>query len=242
MSYATAISSDGLLSQTNKQRVKYKQPSFKINFQLGQAAQHKAEDMVKRDYWAHITPDGKAPWSFIEASGYSYKKAGENLAYGFNNSNSAVYGWMNSSTHRANILDRDFSEVGFGIANSADFVNSGPETVVVAFYGTPGKRVLNSSKSDKAINTTHLLSSEPASQKVPKVALFAQGSAPWAASAIGLIVGACLATLFIKHAVALRKTIKKGEKFVVHHPLLDVMFVAMIIFGIMLTRSAGLVR
>ena len=241
LSYSTAVSGDGLLTQTNSQRQRSKKPALRINFKLAQAAQDKAQDMVRRNYWSHITPDGKAPWIFIDNTGYVYKKAGENLAYGFNSSSDTVYGWMNSFPHRENILDKDYSEVGFGIANSSDFIDQGPETVVVAMYGSPGEGAITKS-NQRVVNSANILINEPASEKVPKIALFARGNAPWAASAIGVIIGICLSILFVKHGLAIRRTMKRSEKFVLHHPLLDVIFVVVICVGIILTRSSGLIK
>jgi uncharacterized protein YkwD len=137
LAYATEMSRQSLLSSTNSQRSNYGKSQLTISEQLNSAAQAKANDMVSRNYWSHNTPDGKEPWVFINSSGYSYFKAGENLAYGFSTSDTTVNGWMNSPSHKENLLDTDFSEVGFGYANSSDFNNSGQETVVVAMYGKP---------------------------------------------------------------------------------------------------------
>lgn len=131
------FSSSRLLEDTNAQRASGSESALTINAQLTAAAQSKADDMVARDYWAHNTPDGKTPWSFIEAAGYSYQRAGENLAYGFDNADDTVTGWMNSAEHRANILNADYSEVGFGVASSDNYQGKGPEIVVVAEYGQP---------------------------------------------------------------------------------------------------------
>lgn len=137
LAYATNTSVNGLLAATNSQRSANGQASLALNQQLINAAQAKANDMVARNYWSHNTPDGQEPWVFVDAVGYKYLKAGENLAYGFSDSNATVTGWMNSPSHKANMLDSAFTEVGFGFANSADYNNSGPETVVVAMYGKP---------------------------------------------------------------------------------------------------------
>jgi len=137
LAYATEMSRSGLLSATNVQRNSNGQASLTINDKLNAAAQAKANDMVARNYWSHNTPDGQEPWVFFDAQGYIYTKAGENLAYGFDNSNATIIGWMNSPTHKANLLDSAFTEVGFGFANSSDFVSSGEETIVVAEYGRP---------------------------------------------------------------------------------------------------------
>ncbi len=138
LAYATEMSSGGLLSSTNSQRAQNGGLSaLTLNSKLSSAAQSKANDMVARNYWSHTTPDGKEPWTFVEAAGYAYQKAGENLAYGFSTTSETVIGWMNSPSHRANILDTSYKEVGFGFANSASFVGTGEETIVVAMYGNP---------------------------------------------------------------------------------------------------------
>jgi uncharacterized protein YkwD len=137
LAYATEMSRGGLLSGTNSQRASNGKAALTLNTQLNSAAQAKANDMVTRDYWSHNTPDGNPPWVFIDAQGYNYQKAGENLAYGFNTSSDTIVGWMNSPSHKANLLDSTFTEVGFGFANSPNYVNTGEETVVVAMYAKP---------------------------------------------------------------------------------------------------------
>jgi uncharacterized protein YkwD len=137
LAYATSMSVSDLLAQTNTQRAANGSPALQLNSKLVSAAQAKANDMVARNYWSHNTPDGQEPWVFFQNAGYAYKKAGENLAYGFDTSAYVINGWMNSPPHRANMLDADFQEVGFGFANSSNYVSSGPETVVVAEYGQP---------------------------------------------------------------------------------------------------------
>lgn len=137
LAYATNVSPAGLLTATNTQRINNGAGALSANSLLTSAAQAKANDMVARNYWAHVTPDGKQPWWFITNAGYSYISAGENLAYGFLNSNDTVTGWMNSPSHKANLLSTNFSEAGFGIANSENFNNAGQQTIVVAMYGSP---------------------------------------------------------------------------------------------------------
>jgi hypothetical protein len=135
--YATSMSISELLSQTNIERANNGKAPLSNNAQLNQAAQAKANDMVARNYWSHNTPDGQAPWVFFDNAGYKYQKAGENLAYGFTTSDSTIAGWMNSPPHKENLLDSSYQDVGFGFANSDNFQDSGPETIVVAEYGQP---------------------------------------------------------------------------------------------------------
>ena len=135
LSYATSMSSGELLTQTNAQRAQNGVSDLSLNSQLSAAAQAKANDMVARNYWAHTTPTGEEPWYFMSQAGYQYKTAGENLAYGFDNSADTVTGWMNSPPHRENLLKSSFLDVGFGYANSPDYVSTGQQTIVVAMYG-----------------------------------------------------------------------------------------------------------
>jgi hypothetical protein len=137
LAYATDMSVGGLLSATNSQRIASGVGSLALSGQLNSAAQAKANDMVARNYWSHTTPDGQEPWVFMDNAGYQYTKAGENLAYGFATSGDAVNGWVNSPSHKANMLDGAFSNVGFGFANGPNYNGDGEQTVVVAMYGTP---------------------------------------------------------------------------------------------------------
>jgi hypothetical protein len=139
LSYSTSMSIGGLLNDTNAQRVSNGVSALSLNDKLDAAAQAKADDMAARNYWSHYTPEGNPPWVFVTAQGYSYQKLGENLAAGFSDEQSTINGWMASPPHRENLLDSDFSDVGFGFANNPDYTSAGggPMTIVVAFYGKP---------------------------------------------------------------------------------------------------------
>ncbi len=145
LGYATNTTISGLVEETNSQRATASLNGLSINEKLNKAAQAKAEDMAARNYWSHNTPEGNPPWTFFSSAGYEYKAAGENLAYGFDSSNATVVAWMNSPGHRANIMNTTYTEVGFGIANVENYQETGPQTVVVAMYGTPQVASANSS-------------------------------------------------------------------------------------------------
>lgn len=134
LAYATEMSHSGLLASTNNARAANGLAPLSLNSQLNNSAQAKAQDMANKNYWAHVSPDGTQPWYFFDQAGYAYIRAGENLAYGFMTSQGAVDGWMNSATHRANILG-DYYDVGFGIVNAPDYQSNGQQTIVVAHYG-----------------------------------------------------------------------------------------------------------
>src|SRR6202050_2598877 len=136
LGYATDMSVQELLDDTNTQRAENGEPPLTINADLDQAAQAKANDMSAQNYWSHDTPEGQTPWSFMTAAGYDYQTAGENLAYGFDTSADVLTGWMNSPDHRANILNTTYHDIGFGIVNIANYQNSGPQTLVDAMYGS----------------------------------------------------------------------------------------------------------
>lgn len=139
LSYATSVDTSSLLQETNIQRTQNGREALALNGYLNQAAQAKANDMASRDYWSHATPEGTQPWQFISSTGYTFTYAGENLAYGFDTSAATLAGWMNSSGHRANVLKAEYTEIGFGIANAANYQQGGEQTIVVAMYATPKK-------------------------------------------------------------------------------------------------------
>ncbi|MBX4201393.1 hypothetical protein KW803_00655 [Candidatus Saccharibacteria bacterium] len=139
LSYSSSMSIGGLLAGTNVERAANGVGGLSLSSKLDSAAQAKADDMVARNYWSHNTPEGNLPWVFVNAQGYSYQKLGENLATGFSDEQATINGWMASPAHRANMLDGNFTEVGFGYANNPNYTaaGGGPMTVVVAFYGKP---------------------------------------------------------------------------------------------------------
>lgn len=114
--YSSAITTDNVISLTNQSRAEFKLGSFIQNGKLAQAAQAKANDMLAKQYFAHNTPDGHTPWDFIKSTGYAYLLAGENLAVDFTEAENVETAWMNSPGHRANILNKDFQEIGIGIS------------------------------------------------------------------------------------------------------------------------------
>lgn len=241
LAYATDVTNQGLLTSTNEQRLKAGDNPLKLNTQLTSAAQTKAQDMVTRNYWSHNTPDGGPPWIFILNAGYQYQKAGENLAYGFPTVNDTITGWMNSPTHRANLLDSNFMDVGFGSANSDNFNNSGSVTVVVAMYGRPANAppIVQSASDNNGFNSQQPVTKTIAPQKVSYLESITGGKLPWISSLVSFIVGAALATFMIKHSFHLRKALKNSERYLVSHPLFDVLLVGIIVIGLIVNTRLG---
>jgi hypothetical protein len=132
---ASAISPSIVISLTNVSRVEGGLTELTANSQLTKAAQSKADDMLAKQYFAHNTPSGDTPWTFIKTAGYSYVTAGENLAIDFTEAESIQTAWMNSPGHRANIMNKSFQEIGIGI--SKGMYNGHQTTIVVQMFGTP---------------------------------------------------------------------------------------------------------
>lgn len=131
----TAVLPGVLTSLTNEKRIDQSLPQLSENIVLNQAAQLKAQDMASKSYFAHTSPEGRTPWYWLEAVGYTYTYAGENLAVNFVDSEDVTEAWMNSPTHRANIVHGAYTEVGTGVATG---MYKGRQTVFVAqVYGRP---------------------------------------------------------------------------------------------------------
>lgn len=103
------------------------------NTKLNQAAQSKAIDMVQKQYFSHISPQGITPWYWFQKIGYSYKYAGENLAIGFFDSREVYDAWMNSPSHKENLLNPNYKEVGTAVVNGFGQNNA---VVVVQLFGS----------------------------------------------------------------------------------------------------------
>lgn len=120
---------------TNEARTNEHLAALTENELLTRGAQMKADDMAEKGYFAHVGPDGSPPWKWFTEAGYKYQYAGENLAVNFTESENVVTAWMNSPTHRANILRQEFTEIGIGIATGT---HKGKKAVyVVQFFGKP---------------------------------------------------------------------------------------------------------
>lgn len=134
LSYATNITIPELLNETNIRREQNSVGKVQLNEQLSDAARRKGADMFAEQYWAHVSPSGKDPWSFIAAAGYNFLFAGENLARDFGDSKSVVNAWMNSPTHRDNLVNGRYKDVGFAIVDGK--YGDHETTLVVQMFGT----------------------------------------------------------------------------------------------------------
>ena len=134
-----------LIELTNVEREKQGLPPVAENAALDQAAALKAQNMSQENYWAHFAPSGKTPWDFILGSGYKFTYAGENLAKNFYSSDEVVSAWMASTTHRENLLNPKYQDIGIAVVEGV--LNGQKTTLVVQEFGTtenlPGQPLVN---------------------------------------------------------------------------------------------------
>jgi hypothetical protein len=135
LGYAANISPAEVIRLTNLQRTANGLNPLSENSTLDNAALAKGNDMLAKGYWAHFAPDGTSPWSFFLSFGYRYKYAGENLARDFQDAASAVNAWMASPSHKENILNSNYQEIGIGVVEGS--LAGVDTTIVVQFFGTP---------------------------------------------------------------------------------------------------------
>ncbi len=125
---------DQLVTLSNKERKASGLIDLKRNDELNRAALAKGNDMLKKQYWAHFGPDGETPWQFIIYSGYDYIYAGENLAKDFSKPLETHLAWMKSTTHKANILNANFRDLGLAKVNGK--FNGKETTIIIQMFGS----------------------------------------------------------------------------------------------------------
>jgi hypothetical protein len=135
LGYASDIPPSEVIRLTNAERAANGLSALSENSILDSAALAKGNDMLAKGYWAHFAPDGTSPWSFFTSFGYKYRYAGENLARDFSDPVSAVNAWMNSPSHRENILNPNYKEIGIGVVQGT--LAGADTTIIVQFFGSP---------------------------------------------------------------------------------------------------------
>ena len=98
----------------NQRRAENGLKPLTANWELSRVARYKSEDMSSQGYFSHTSPTYGTPFQMIRSFGLTYRSAGENIAYGQRTPAAVVNAWMNSSGHRANILNSSFTQIGVG--------------------------------------------------------------------------------------------------------------------------------
>ncbi len=91
------------------------------NWELSRVARYKSQDMLDKGYFSHTSPTYGTPFEMIKAFGLSYRTAGENIAMGYPTPEAVVNGWMNSSGHKANILNASYTQIGVGYVAKGNY-------------------------------------------------------------------------------------------------------------------------
>ena len=114
-SQATVFDAQKVIELVNQDRAELNIPELETNSELSRAALEKANDMIKHNYFAHVSPTGVTPWEWIGQSGYDYSFAGENLAINFTDPQSQHEAFMNSESHKKNILNEKYKDIGVAV-------------------------------------------------------------------------------------------------------------------------------
>jgi len=170
--------------------------------------------MLTKGYWAHNSPTGEQPWKWFEDDGSKYANAGENLAKNFHTSKDVTVAWMNSSSHRKNILNSNFKDVGIAVVNGK--LDNEETTLVVALFGTKQSEATASNDSNGNIisNATNSKASSIFAQPAQIQALVN----PVSLSTIAILLSVLIVALFT-HLKYINLPKKVRSSWYQHHAL-----------------------
>jgi len=230
LGFASNIKPEQVIELTNKKRLESGLEPLELDETLNEVAQKKAGDMFAFDYWAHTSPSGRDPWSFFQEAGYKYIYAGENLARDFMNSESVVGAWMNSPTHKDNILNSKYKETGLAVVNGT--LNGVETTLVVQVFGTPtpapSQTALFSRPRLGEASAAALATSQ---ESQPKLSPFSLTKTA-AVFLLGLIFGALVVDAFL---VSRKKIIRLSGKNLAH-----LIFMGFLLLAVILTSQGAI--
>lgn len=134
-----------VIIKTNEVRAEHGLPALKPMRLLDASSQAKADDMADYHYFGHVGPSNRSLAYFLDNAKYQYSFAGENLAMGFSDAGAVVKAWQGSPTHNANLVDKDFKEIGVGLQTG--YYHGAPTVYVAQHFGTP----LLSTETEKSV-------------------------------------------------------------------------------------------
>lgn len=123
-----------IIELANAERAKNGIPLLQVDPALNKFAVNKAQDMIDRAYFSHETPEGKKPWQWIDREEYDYVYAGENLAMDFTSAELIHQAFMKSPTHRKNILNPKYKNMGVAVVSGQ--MNGRETDILVQFFAT----------------------------------------------------------------------------------------------------------
>lgn len=144
--HAQSLDPTKIIEWTNKYRQDNGLKPLETNKILTLAAQNKTDDMITTQYFDHVSPSGKTPAQLVAETGYNYKTTGENLALGdFKDEKDLVDAWMASPGHRANILNKSYTEIG--VASGLGNIENRNTWLAVQEFGKPAPNCTNPNKN-----------------------------------------------------------------------------------------------
>lgn len=241
LGFASNIYPEKILELTNQKRAEQGLSPLTINSKLNESAQRKAGDMFAFNYWAHISPSGRNPWSFFQEVGYKYVYAGENLARDFMDSDAVIEAWMNSPTHRDNILNSNYKEIGISVVNGT--LNGVETTLVVQHFGTstestakkpsivPAQQISLVKAEQTPLSKVALAQAKETSNDQPLLSPFAL-TKMIAIFLLGIILGALVLDIILVYQ---RKIIRLSGRNVAH-----LIFIGGLLLSIILTTPGAI--
>ena len=130
----SSLTPESLITATNIERIKHNLSPLVVDDRLSTVAQKRANEMAFYNYFSHTTSTGKPFWYRVQDTGYSFATTGENLATDFTDATSTVVAWMNSPTHRGNILKAEYEDIGIAVARKP--IEHGGGYYIVQIFGT----------------------------------------------------------------------------------------------------------
>ena len=110
-----------ILKLVNQERSKAGVPALTLSQQLTDIANTKAKDMADKNYFSHQSPTYGSPFDMLKRFGVSFSYAGENIAAGQKSAQEVMQSWMNSSGHKANILNKNYTQLGVGYTTGGQY-------------------------------------------------------------------------------------------------------------------------
>lgn len=161
------ISQGDLYTLTNEARAFSGVEKLHVSSKLEAVAQLKLADMFQGNYFAHVSPSGVEPWVWFDKANYDYKLAGENLAMSFMSSDEVLKAWLNSESHRKNLLLNEFQEIG--IAVGSGMINGQKTVAVVQVFGTPRAVSVLAVNNTKSVVKPLVITPKPTLRPTPKL-------------------------------------------------------------------------
>lgn len=183
------VTADVLVDLTNESRLAFGDAPLTRSTTLDQAATLKGDDMATYGYFSHNSPTGITPWHWFQKVGYNFLYAGENLAINFTDASEVRDAWLASPTHRANLLDKRFREIG--MATVSGTYESEPTVYVVQLFGTPASAKV--AQSEQVVRVAEVGENKDAqatstSQNIPEIKGAAASTTPASTSPLKPIV------------------------------------------------------